>query len=88
MISRAPASASSRPSATIFGTAAALSVAFAARWLHGWPRRKVWAIAQGVMALGTVLPLLHQALWALAALLAAGLQAPWCLSCRRLAVPG
>ncbi|WP_415259158.1 YbfB/YjiJ family MFS transporter [Thauera phenylacetica] len=51
----------------IFGTAAALSVAFAARWLHGWPRRKVWAIAQGVMALGTVLPLLHQALWALAA---------------------
>jgi MFS family permease len=51
----------------IFGTAAALSVAFAARWLHGWSRRKVWAIAQGAMALGTVLPLLHQTLWALTA---------------------
>jgi len=51
----------------IFGTAAALSVALAARCLHGWSRRKVWAIAQGVMAVGTVLPLLHQALWALAA---------------------
>lgn len=51
----------------IFGTAAALSVAFAARWLHGWARRRVWAIAQGVMAVGTVLPLLHQALWTLAA---------------------
>lgn len=51
----------------IFGTAAALSVAFAARWLHAWSRRKVWAIAQGIMALGTLLPLLHQSLLALAA---------------------
>lgn len=51
----------------IFGTAAALSVAFAARLLHGWSRRKVWSIAQGVMAVGTVLPLLQQALWALVA---------------------
>lgn len=51
----------------IFGTAAALSVAFAAHRLHGWSRRKVWAIAQGVMAVGTALPLLQQALWVLAA---------------------
>lgn len=50
----------------IFGTAAALSVAFASRWLHGWSRRKVWAIAQGVMAVGTFLPLLQQSLWGLA----------------------
>lgn len=51
----------------IFGTAAVLSVAFAAHQLHGWSRRKVWAIAQGVMAVGTVLPLLQPALWVLAA---------------------
>ncbi|HMV93855.1 MAG TPA: YbfB/YjiJ family MFS transporter [Thauera aminoaromatica] len=51
----------------IFGAAAALSVAFAAHRLHGWPRRKVWAIAQGVMAAGTLLPLLQPALWVLAA---------------------
>lgn len=51
----------------IFGTAAALSVAFAAHRLHGWSRRKVWAIAQGVMAVGTLLPLLQPALWVLAA---------------------
>lgn len=51
----------------LFGTAAALSVAFAAHRLHGWSRRKVWAIAQGVMAAGTLLPLLQPALWVLAA---------------------
>jgi MFS family permease len=51
----------------IFGTAAAFSVAFAAHRLHGWSRRKVWAIAQGVMAVGTLLPLLQPALWVLAA---------------------
>ena len=51
----------------IFGMAAVLSVAFAAHRLHGWSRRKVWAIAQGVMAVGTVLPLLQPALWVLAA---------------------
>ena len=51
----------------LFGLAAALSVAAAARWLAGWPRRRVWALAQGVMALGTALPLATQALWALAA---------------------
>jgi len=51
----------------LFGLAAALSVAAAARWLSAWPRRRVWALAQGVMALGTGLPLVTQALWALAA---------------------
>ena len=51
----------------LFGLAAALSVAAAARWLPGWPRRRVWALAQGMMALGTALPLAAQALWALAA---------------------
>ncbi|WP_341644365.1 YbfB/YjiJ family MFS transporter [Thauera sp. SDU_THAU2] len=50
----------------IFGTAAALSVAFASRWLHAWSRRRVWAIGQGVMAVGTFLPLLQQSLWVLA----------------------
>jgi hypothetical protein len=51
----------------LFGLAAALSVAAAARWLPGWPRRRVWALAQGTMALGIALPLASQALWALAA---------------------
>lgn len=51
----------------IFGAAAALSVAFVARWLSAWPRRKVWALAQAVMAVGTLLPLLQQALWVLVA---------------------
>jgi MFS family permease len=51
----------------LFGVAAALSVAAAARWLPGWPRRRVWALAQGTMALGTALPLATQALWTLAA---------------------
>jgi MFS family permease len=50
----------------LFGLAAALSVAAAARWLSAWPRRRVWALAQGVMALGTALPLATQALWSLA----------------------
>lgn len=50
----------------LFGAAAALSVALAARALAGWPRRRVWALAQGVMALGTAVLLLSQALWALA----------------------
>jgi len=50
----------------LFGLAATLSVAVTARWLSGWPRRRVWALAQGVMAVGTALPILTQALWALA----------------------
>ena len=32
----------------LFGLAAAVSVAGAARWLAAWPRRRVWALAQGV----------------------------------------
>jgi len=51
----------------LFGLAAALSVAVAARWLKAWPRRRVWALAQGIMALGCILPVITQALWALAA---------------------
>jgi MFS family permease len=51
----------------LFGLAAALSVAAAARWASHWPRRQVWALAQGVMAFGTALPLATQALWSLAA---------------------
>ena len=51
----------------IFGFAAAVSVAFVSRWLSGWPRRKVWSVAQAVMAVGTLLPLLRQTLWVLAA---------------------
>lgn len=51
----------------LFGLAAALSVAVAARWLARAPRRRVWAAAQGLMALGTALPLFVHALWAVAA---------------------
>jgi MFS family permease len=51
----------------LFGLAAALSVAGAARWLAGWPRRRLWALAQGVMAMGTALPLAGRSLWLLAA---------------------
>ena len=50
----------------LFGTAATVSVALAARWLASWPRRKVWALAQAIMAAGTLMPLLHQSLWAMA----------------------
>lgn len=51
----------------LFGLAAALSVAAVARWLPAWPRKRIWALAQGIMALGTALPLAVQALWAMAA---------------------
>ena len=51
----------------VFGAAAALSVAFASHRLSAWPRRKVWAVAQASMALGTLLPLCQQTLWALTA---------------------
>lgn len=51
----------------IFGTAAAISVVLVSRLLAEWPRRTVWAGAQGIMAVGTLLPLLHQNLWVLAA---------------------
>lgn len=50
----------------LFGLAAAGSVAAAARWLAGWPRRRVWALAHGAMALGTALPLATPALGSLA----------------------
>ena len=50
----------------LFGLAAALSVGAAARWLSGRPRGRVWALAQGIMALGTALSVLTHALWALA----------------------
>lgn len=50
----------------LFGLAAALSVAAAARWASLWPRREVWALAQGIMALGTALPLASRAIWSLA----------------------
>ncbi|MDP9097155.1 MAG: MFS transporter, partial [Pseudomonadota bacterium] len=50
----------------LFGLAATFSVAVTARWLANWPRRRVWALAQGIMAAGTALPVLTQALWALA----------------------
>ncbi|MCJ2092438.1 YbfB/YjiJ family MFS transporter [Methylobacterium sp. J-072] len=51
----------------LFGLAAALSVAAVARWLTRVPRQRLWAAAQGVMALGTGLPLVAHALWAVAA---------------------
>jgi hypothetical protein len=51
----------------VFGVAAAFSVAAAAHWLSNWPRKRVWALAHGAMALGTALPLATQALWALTA---------------------
>lgn len=50
----------------LFGAAAAASVAAVTAWLRDWPRIKVWALAQAVMALGTSLPLITRALWALA----------------------
>jgi predicted MFS family arabinose efflux permease len=51
----------------LFGLAAALSVAAVARWLPNRSRQHIWALAQGIMALGTALPLAVQALWAVAA---------------------
>jgi len=49
----------------LFGLAAALSVAIVARVLSGASRRRVWAIAQATMAVGTGLPALSQSLWSL-----------------------
>lgn len=58
----------------LFGLAAAASVAVAARWLAGWPRRRLWAAAQTVMTVGAALPLLGRspAALALAAVLVGG----------------
>ncbi|MCJ2069944.1 YbfB/YjiJ family MFS transporter [Methylobacterium sp. J-030] len=50
----------------LFGLAAALSVAAVARFLTYGSRQRIWALAQGVMALGTALPLFVQTLPAIA----------------------
>jgi len=50
----------------LFGLAAAASVAGAARWLPKRSRLDVWAGAQGLMALGTALPLFSRSLGSLA----------------------
>lgn len=57
----------------LFGLAAAGSVAIAARWLSAWPRRRVWALAQATMALGTAVPLANLVQPSLAALAASAL---------------
>jgi len=49
----------------VFGIAAAVSVAIVARLLSAVPRRRVWAMAQGLMALGTALPVFTQRLGSL-----------------------
>lgn len=51
----------------LFGLAAALSVAAIARWLPHGSRQRIWAVAQGVMALGTALPIYLRTLPAIAA---------------------
>lgn len=51
----------------LFGLAAIASVAASARWLARWPRRRVWALAQTVMAAGTGVAVLSSRLPALAA---------------------
>ncbi|WP_267357315.1 MULTISPECIES: YbfB/YjiJ family MFS transporter [unclassified Methylobacterium] len=50
----------------LFGLAAALSVAAVARFLPHGSRQRIWALAQGVMAFGTALPLFVQTLPAIA----------------------
>ncbi|MET0369605.1 MAG: YbfB/YjiJ family MFS transporter, partial [Methylobacterium sp.] len=51
----------------LFGLAAALSVAVVARFAARGSRRRIWALAQAVMALGTALPLVVRTLPAIAA---------------------
>ncbi|MGH1574193.1 YbfB/YjiJ family MFS transporter [Methylobacterium sp. P31] len=51
----------------LFGFAAAISVAAVALWLPRRSRQHIWALAQGIMALGTALPLFVQTLSAVAA---------------------
>ena len=51
----------------LFGLAAALSVAGVARFASRGSRQRIWALAQGVMALGTALPLFVQTLPGIAA---------------------
>lgn len=50
----------------LFGLAAAFSVMVAARWLSGWPRLRIWGMAQGIMAAGIAMPAMTTALWAVA----------------------
>lgn len=50
----------------IFGLAAALSVAAVSGWMSGWSRMSLWALAQGTMAIGTLLPLFFNSLWSIA----------------------
>jgi MFS family permease len=50
----------------VFGVAAVASVAASARWLAEWPRARVWALAQAVMASGTGITLVSSQLPALA----------------------
>jgi MFS family permease len=49
----------------LFGIAAALSVAVVSQLLSAAPRRRVWAVAQAIMAIGTGLPVLTRSLWSL-----------------------
>ncbi len=51
----------------VFGLAAALSVAGVAGWLPRVSRLRLWATVQGVMAMGTALPLVSRTLWAVTA---------------------
>ncbi|MCB6185074.1 YbfB/YjiJ family MFS transporter [Leeia sp. TBRC 13508] len=50
----------------IFGAAAALSVAFVVAGVKQLPKMRIWAVAQALMAIGTLLPLLHTSLGVLA----------------------
>jgi MFS family permease len=58
----------------LFGIASAISVALVTRSLPNASRRRVWAVAQAIMAVGTALPVLAQGLWSLtlAAILVGG----------------
>jgi MFS family permease len=51
----------------LFGLMAALSVFLTAHFLAAWSRERVWALAQGIMALGTGLLVITTSLWALTA---------------------
>ncbi len=50
----------------IFGAAAALSGIVSTRWLGRGQANRIWSISQGLMGLGTALPIFTQSLWALA----------------------
>jgi hypothetical protein len=49
----------------VFGLAAAFSVAAVSRWMSSWSRTTLWALAQGTIAIGTVLPLFVNSLWSI-----------------------